>query len=103
MQRRRSLRREATLEDLLWLRLKALEGGHFRRSAVFQTFPLAFVDHDVLLVVELEVGRETRSPVRDRLLREAGYTILRFPRAEAETGLDRVVEIVKAVLEDRKD
>jgi very-short-patch-repair endonuclease len=101
MQRRRPLRREATLEDFLWLRLKALEGRCFRRDAVFQTFPLAFVDHDALLVVELETGPEARSPVRDRLLREAGYTILRFARAEAETGLNGIMEMIKAVLEDR--
>jgi very-short-patch-repair endonuclease len=102
MQRRRPLRREATLEDFLWLRLKALEDWHFRRNAVFQTFPLAFVEHDALLVVELETGRQDRSPVRDRLLREAGYTILRFPRADAETGMAGIVDIVRAVLEDRK-
>jgi very-short-patch-repair endonuclease len=103
MQRRRPLRREATLEDLLWLRLKVLEGWHFRRNAVFQTFTLGFVEHDALLVVELEADRTLRSPVRDRLLREAGYTILRFPRADAEENLDRAVTMIKAVLADRKD
>jgi very-short-patch-repair endonuclease len=102
MQRRRPLRREATLEDLLWLRLKMLEGWHFRRDAVFQTFPLAFVEHDALLVIELEISSQTRSPVRDRLLREADYTILRFPRSDAEENLDKVMTMIKAVLEDRK-
>jgi very-short-patch-repair endonuclease len=102
MQRRHSLRREATIEDLLWLRLKALEGWQFRKSSSFQTFTLPFVEHDALLVVELEVDRTDRSPVRDRLLREAGYTILRFPRADAEENLSAVITTIRAVLEDRR-
>jgi len=103
MQRKRPLGREPGLQDLLWLRLRALEGWHFRKSASFQTFTLPFVEHDALLVVELEVDRSNRSPVRDRLLREAGYTILRFPMADAEAGLDAVMATIRAVLEDRKD
>jgi len=102
MQRKRPIRRDATVEDLLWLRLKALEGWHFRRRALFQTFDLQFVEHDALLVVELESDHTGRSPVRDRLLREAGYTILRIPHADAEDNLSAVVSKVHAILEDRK-
>ena len=102
MQRKRPLRREVTVEDLLWLRLKALEGWHFRRSASFQTFGLQFVEHDGLLVVELEVDRAGHNPVRDRLLHEAGYTILRFSRAEAESNLSAVSDMIRKILEDRK-
>jgi very-short-patch-repair endonuclease len=102
MQRKQSLRREATIEDLLWLRLKALEGWHFRKGATFQTFTLPFVEHDALLVVELEADRSGRSPVRDRLLHEAGYTILRFPRADAEDNLSAVIGVIRGVLEDRR-
>ena len=46
--------------------------------------------------------RIVRSPVRDRLLREAGYTILRFPRADAQSNLSSVIATIRAVLEDRK-
>jgi very-short-patch-repair endonuclease len=102
MQRKRSLRREATIEDLLWLRLKALEGWHFRKGATFQTFTLPFVEHDALLVIELEADHTGRSPVRDRLLHEAGYTILRFPLADAESDLSVVIDTIRAVLEDRR-
>jgi very-short-patch-repair endonuclease len=102
MQRKRALRREATVEDLLWLRLKALEGWRFRRKSSFQTFALQFVEHDALLVVELEANRAQRSPVRDRLLHQAGYTILRFPRDEAEGDLSAVIDVVHKILEDRK-
>jgi very-short-patch-repair endonuclease len=103
MQRKRPLGREPGLQDLLWLRLKALEGWHFRKGSSFQTFTLPFVEHDALLVVELETDRGNRSPVRDRLLHEAGYTILRFPMADAEAGLDAVMATIRAVLEDRRD
>lgn len=102
MQRKQPLRRDATIEDLLWLRLKALESWHFRKGATFQTFILQFVEHDALLVVELEADRTGRSPVRDRLLHEAGYTILRFPRADAENDLSAVIDTIRAVLEDRR-
>ena len=102
MQRKRPLRQGATIEDLLWLRLKGLEGWHFRRMSPFQTFTLQFVEHDALLVVELESDRTGRSPVRDRLLREAGYTILRIPQADAEDNLPAIVSKVRAILEDRK-
>jgi very-short-patch-repair endonuclease len=103
MQRKHALRREASIEDLLWLRLKALEGWHFRKNSPYQTFSLQFVDHDALLVVELETDRADRSPVRDRLLHEAGYTILRFPRPEAEANLPAVIDMVRKVLEDRRN
>jgi very-short-patch-repair endonuclease len=102
MQRKRPLRRDAEIEDLLWLRLRALDGWHFRKDAPFQTFTLPFAEHDALLVVELETDRSSRSPVRDRLLHEAGYTILRFPRADAEGNLSSVIATIRAVLEDRK-
>ena len=102
MQRKRPLTREPHIHDLLWLRLKALEGWHFRKGATFQTFTLPFVEHSALLVVELEADRSDRSPVRDRLLHEAGYTILRFPVTDAEQSLDAVMATIRAVLEDRR-
>jgi len=63
---------------------------------------LPFVEHDALVVVELEADRGLRSPVRDRLLHEAGSPILRFPIDDAESGLDTVMATILAVLEDRK-
>ncbi len=77
--------------------LKA-QGWHFRKASPFRSFLLPFVEHDALLMVELA---GPRSIVRDRLLREAGYTILRFSRADAERDLSGVVSIIHAVLRDR--
>ena len=99
MQRKRPLQREAEIEDLLWLRLRGLKGWNFRKAGHFRTFLLQFVDHDALLVVELEGG--ARSIVRDRLLAEAGYSVLQFDREDTIANLDSVIDRVLAVLRDR--
>jgi very-short-patch-repair endonuclease len=101
MQRKRPLQREAEIEDLLWLRLRALKerGWNFRKASPFRSFLLPYVEHDALLVVELDDG--ARSIARDRLLVEAGYSLLRFDRDETITNLKSVIDRVVAVLEDR--
>ena len=104
MQRKTSLRLRNTIENRLWLRLKALGGYRFRRKSPFRTFTLDFVEHDTGLVVLLEDGEpgrhRTGSIVRDRLLSEQGYVILRLWRREAERDLHAAVHRIKAVLED---
>jgi very-short-patch-repair endonuclease len=104
MQRKTPLRARNTLELRLWARLKALEGYRFRRRSPFKTFTLDFVEHDAGLVVLLEDGepgrRRTGSIVRDRLLSEQGYVILRLWRREAERDLHAAVHRIRAVLED---
>jgi very-short-patch-repair endonuclease len=100
MQRTRPLRRKAELDYLLWLRLRTLkdQGWHFRRKAPFRSFLLPFVEHEALLVVDLG---PSRSIVRDRLLREAGYTILRFSRSDAGQNLPGMIDTIQDVLRDR--
>jgi very-short-patch-repair endonuclease len=100
MQRKRPLRRQPEIEHLLWLRLRALkeQGWHFRKASPFRSFLLPFVEHDALLVVQLG---GVSSIVRDRLLREAGYTILRFSRADAARNLNGLMDTIRAVLQDR--
>jgi len=104
MQRKMPLRTRNTLELRLWARLKALEGYRFRRKSPYRTFTLDFVEHDAGLVVLLEDGepgrQRTGSIVRDRLLSELGYVILRLWRREAERDLHAAVHRIKAVLED---
>ena len=102
MKRKSPLQRQAAgIEDLLWLRLRALkkQGWNFRKGGHFRTFLLQFVEHDALLVAELADG--ARNIVRDRLLAEAGYTVLRFNREEAIANPDAVTDMVLAVLKDR--
>jgi crossover junction endodeoxyribonuclease RuvC len=110
MQRRRALKPRNSLDARLWARLRELkeQGWHFRKTAPFRTFTLDFVEHDVRLVIDLlegEPGR-TRLPtriVRDRLLAEQGYVILRLWRVEAERDLHSAVHRIRAVLDDLAD
>jgi very-short-patch-repair endonuclease len=99
------LRSRNTLENRLWARLREIEGARFRRKSPFRTFTLDFVEHDARLVVSLddgEPGRRSTHIVRDRLLSEQGYVILRLWRLEAERDLHAAVGRIKAVLEDLK-
>lgn len=108
MQRKAPLRARNTVEMRLWARLKALEGYRFRRKSPFRSFTLDFAEHDVRLVIALEDGAPGRRPqktgvghiVRDRLLSEQGYVILRLWRTEAERDLSAALQRIKAVLED---
>jgi very-short-patch-repair endonuclease len=108
MRRKTPLRARNTLEDRLWVRLRALEGFRFRKKSPFRTFTLDFVEHDARLVISLEEGEPGRHPnmektgtiVRDRLLSEQGYVILRLWRREVERDLHSAVHRIRAVLED---
>ncbi len=101
--RKKPLRPQNTLDNRLWVRLKPLG---FRRKSPFKSFTLDFAQHDAGLVVLLEEGepgKRTASIVRDRLLSEAGYVILRLWRREAERDLHSAVHRIQAVLEDLAD
>ena len=101
--RKRPLRSRNTLENRLWARLRLLEGYRFRRKSPFKTFTLDFVEHDMGLVVLLEdgePGRRSGAIVRDRLLSEAGYVILRLWRREAERDLHSAIHRIRQVLDD---
>ena len=105
MQRKVPLRARNSLENRLWARLRALEGYRFRRRSPFRTFTLDFVEHEARLVISLEEGepgKRSAHIVRDRLLSEQGYVILRLWRREAERDLPSAVHRIRAVLEDLK-
>jgi len=105
VQRKVPLRSRNTLENRLWTRLRALEGYRFRRRSPFRTFTLDFVEHDARLVVALEEGvpgKRSVHIIRDRLLSEQGYVILRLWRREAERDLHSTIHRIRAVLEDLK-
>ena len=101
--RKKALKPRNTLDTRLWARLKALEGFRFRRKCPFRTFTLDFVEHDHRLVIDLLEGEPGKRPVRavrDRLLSEQGYVILRLWRIEAERELHSAVHTIKLVLAD---
>ena len=103
MQRKVPLRARNTLENRLWVRLREIEGARFRRKSPFRTFTLDFVEHDARMVISLEEGEpgsRSHHIVRDRLLNEQGYVILRLWRREVERDLHAALGRIKAVLED---
>jgi very-short-patch-repair endonuclease len=103
MRRTTSLRTRATLENRLWAQLREMEGYRFRRRAPFRTFTLDFVEHDIGLVIDLadgEPGRRSNTIVRDRLLNEQGYVILRLWRREIERDVSDALQRIKRVMED---
>ncbi|HEY4077321.1 MAG TPA: DUF559 domain-containing protein [Rhizomicrobium sp.] len=103
MQRKKQLRSRNTLESRLWARLRELEGYRFRRASPFRTFTLDFVEHDARLVISLEDGEpggRSIHIVRDRLLSEQGYAILRLWRHEADRDLHSAIHRIRIVLED---
>ena len=107
MQRKRPLAVRNTIESRLWAQLRTLEGCRFRRKAPFKSFTLDFVEHQHRLVISLEDGEPGRRAkdksghvVRDRLLSEQGYVILRLWRIEAERDLHSALHHIWGVLED---
>jgi len=105
MQRKRALGSRNTLDARLWAQLRELreQGWHFRKAVPFKTFTLDFVEHDARLVIDLLDGEPgTRKPpvhiVRDRLLSQQGYVILRLWRAEAGRDLHSAVRRICTVL-----
>src|SRR6218665_3036675 len=109
MQRKRPLRSRNTLETRLWARLREIDGYRFRKASPFRTFTLDFAEHDAGLVISLEEGDpgqnrsdKTRSVhiVRDRLLNEAGYVILRLWRQEVDRDLHSAIHRIRQVLDD---
>ena len=104
MQRKRQLQARNTLDNRLWARLRSLDGTRFRRKSPFKTFTLDFVEHERRLVISLEggePGRRSTTIIRDRLLSEQGYVILRLWRSELERDLSIGLHRIPAVLEDR--
>jgi len=106
MQRKRALKPRNTLDARLWTRLREMreQGWHFRKRTPFKTFTLDFAEHDARLVIDLLDGEPgQRKPpvtiVRDRLLSEQGYVILRLWRIEAERDLHTAIHKIREVLE----
>jgi very-short-patch-repair endonuclease len=91
--------------DRLWAALKRFNerGYHFHRHAPFHGFILDFVEHDAQLAIELkdgEPGRPSPDVARDAVLAAAGYTVLRFWKADAEANFPAMIEGIKRALED---
>jgi len=98
------MRRQPTpAEAILWVCLRAsrLQGLHFRRQQVIDGFIADSYCHSAGLVIEVD-GAVHQQQVdydteRDRILKERGLRILRFPNADVESNLSAVLaQIAKA-------
>lgn len=111
MQRRKPLSAKSPdLETWFWQRLRELNGrgAHFRKDAPYRTFTLPFVEHEALLVIELEdrapgtKASPSRNIVRDRLLREEGYSILRLWKQDVAENLGGTIAAIVELLDARR-
>jgi very-short-patch-repair endonuclease len=103
MQRRTSLKIANTPQNQLWARLKAMEGYQFRRKARFGNFTVDFIEHNkglVIVMEDAEPGQRLTHNIRDRVLSNQGYIILRLRWWEAEHQLHCVLHRIRCVLED---
>ena len=101
----KTLRRNTTdAEQALWKRLRGrqLKGRKFRRQHPFGDFILDFVCLEVKLIVEIDGGQHNGSAqdrVRDRMLEDAGFRIMRFWNNQVLNEIGSVVETIGLALE----
>jgi very-short-patch-repair endonuclease len=105
VRRARSLRREATgAENKLWqvLRNRHVEGAKFRRQVPVDHYFADFCCHDRKLIVEVDGSQheeqERYDAARTAHLKAKGYRVLRFSNGEVLSGIEEVVEVIRAHL-----
>ena len=94
-------------EVLLWSRLKRLRerGFHVRRQAPFRGYFLDFVCYTRCLVIEVDGGQHADAAqadhdlVRDKILRNHVFFVLRFGTGRVRRDLDGVMSQIVEVLE----
>lgn len=104
----RLLRNNSTKEEkILWhnLRSRNFLGYKFRRQEPIECYIVDFVCYDKHLIVELDGSQHTQEEgiredlVRDKLLNENGYKVLRFWNNEITSNLNGVLMRIKEELE----
>lgn len=111
LERARQLRHEMPkAEGLLWWKLRELNRHrfHFRRQVPIRRYFADFAEHSARIAIELDGSQHgtnehhERDVVRDRVLSQAGYLVLRFWNDEVLHDLDRVVEVILREAERRR-
>jgi very-short-patch-repair endonuclease len=104
----RKLRKTMTREEVkLWVKLRELRaiGHHFRRQSPLASYIVDFVCRRSRLVIEVDGDQHgydehrRRDEVRDRVLGELGYQVLRFGNFEVDRELGGVLEAIRVALE----
>lgn len=103
----RHLRRNPTdAERALWrqLRLRQLNGHKFRRQYAIKDFIIDFVCVERKLAVELDGSQHAMQSdydiARTSVLEAQGYRVLRFWNNELFEGMESVLEVILAALEE---
>jgi very-short-patch-repair endonuclease len=108
IERARQLRQEATnAEQLLWelLRNRQLLDRKFRRQHTLGRFIADFFCDDARLVIEIdgaihqELSQQERDHMRGEVLRQYGYTLLRFTNREVLSNTEHVLRTIAASVE----
>lgn len=103
----RSLRRSQTeAEKLLWskLRSRQLNGYKFRRQQPIGQYILDFYCEEKKLAIELDGGQhntpneQKSDQIRTEILKNEGYTILRFWNNDVLSKLEDVLEVISKKL-----
>jgi very-short-patch-repair endonuclease len=97
-------------EVLLWWKLRELNrhGFHFRRQVHIRGYFADFADHASKLIIELDGSqhgrpkRQAHDFVRDGIINEEGYCVLRFWNDDVFQNLEGVIEsVMRCALERR--
>jgi very-short-patch-repair endonuclease len=109
----RNLRKTMTRQKVkLWVRLRELRelGFHFRRQSPIARYIVDFECRRRRLVIEVDGMQHgfdqnrMRDAVRDRILNELGYRILRFANPDIDRNMEGVLETIRlALLADIND
>ena len=92
--------RPTEAEEILWLKLRArrMQGMRFRRQQPIEGFIVDFVCFEKRIVIELDGGQHAKAlredRLRDRILNENGFRVLRFWNNDVLTNLDGVLEVI---------
>jgi crossover junction endodeoxyribonuclease RuvC len=101
----RALRIDQTdVETRLWARLRnrQLDGHKFRRQEPILGYVADFVCREKALIIELDGGQHAeakRDAIRDRMLQQAGFRVLRFWNNELIENLDGVLSHIRTALD----
>jgi very-short-patch-repair endonuclease len=97
----RSLRKRMTSHEVkLWVQLRLLDEGHFRRQVPIGPYIVDFAEKSGKLVIELDGSQHAEEPhvakdaVRDQYLKNKGYRVLRFWNAEVDSNMGGVIDTI---------
>ena len=94
-------------EKCLWEMLRAKKIGHrFRRQHIIGDFIVDFICLPLNLIIEVDGKyhnthqQQEADYIRDSILNQAGYTILRFTNEEVIGNIDNVIRRIKAAMNE---